>query len=643
MTELTELLDIGTAAKLLGWSERHVRRACCQGQLKGAVKNGGGWSIPISAHPKLSHIQTPGELSDSGELLGIPVTKREEAIRRLGLIQQSEKFVEDFMQSGGNRTEGIKLFANNNHIPPATFYRWREDYRREGLLGLVDGRGGAFGTAEFTPEAAEAFKAMYLTPQQLSVKLCRQNICYMNKSEDRGWSIPSLRGIYRWIDANIPKPVQVLLRDGKAAYDAKCAPYIQTDPDSIEPGQWWTGDHHQLNIWVRHRNIWVRPWLTAWEDIRSRVLVGWHINAGPNQSTILSAMRPAIEKFGPPDFVKIDNGKDYDSQMWTGTTKCARRKAATKGYLDETMMAGLYGMMGIGISFAIPYHPQSKMIERLFDTIDQQFAKTFKTYCGKDTERKPEQLVEYLKTQKAIDEAYDLKSLSKAFAEYAQVYNNTLHSGVGMEERSPLEVIATRTSRRVIDKKILDMLLCVWSGELLVGKNGVRFKGLNYGQYEPLLLARFGKKVRVVYNPDDIRRVSVYEGGTMQFICSADQNQLIKYGEAVNEEHLREASRQKSAAVKAAKAYRDSSAIAGLNLTDLTIAAMNEAAKPQPEETQQTLRPVATVFDGQLKEFDRQLREGRFKKAVGAESMSLGLNELAVPKKTPAKLGLFNG
>ena len=134
---------------------------------------------------------------------------------------------------------------------------------------------------------------------------------------------------------------------------------------------------------------WVRPWLTAWTDMRSRTLVGWHVNTGGNQTTIMRALRRGVDSYGPPESVKIDNGRDYDSEMWTGTTKAKRRKSLKAGYIDETMVTGLYGMLGISVSFSIPYHPQSKPIERFFHTVDIQFTKTFDTYCGKDHARKP--------------------------------------------------------------------------------------------------------------------------------------------------------------------------------------------------------------------------------------------------------------
>jgi transposase InsO family protein len=470
-------------------------------------------------------------------------------------------------------------------------------------------------------DALKLFESMYLTQQRLSVKTCWQNICYVNKDQDKGWKVPKLPFMYRYVKGQIPLGIQVLHREGLAAYEAKCAPYIQVDPDSIEPGQVWVGDHSQFNCWIRHRGRWIRPWITAWEDMRSRMIVGCWISASPNQTTILLAMKRALEKYGPPDSAKIDNGRDYDSQCWTGTTK-AKRRALTKGYIDEQMVAGIYAMMGVGVSFSIKYHPQSKSIERFFDTLDRQFTKTVPTYCGKDSDRKPDYLNDLLKSEKAINEAYSLESFADMTGRYIEAYNNTAHSGGGMEGRSPAEVFASRASRRVMVEGVLELLLRVWSGELTVGKNGVRFKKMWFGQYDMELAVHQGKKVRVSYDPDDLRCIYVYDSVTLKLITIAEQNELIQYGSQVSEEDLRNAMHKKSRALRIARDYRDSQLTANMDLTSLTIKALQDGQKKPAGKTRQakTRRPVRTPLDGQVREHERREILKAVKKAAGAES-----------------------
>ena len=619
-----QYLDINQVAERLGVSQRHVRRMCDEGRLVGAIKSYSIWKIPATAHEKLRAPDGPLRLESSRELMGVPAAKRTEAIRRLGIIREFEKFALAFVRDGhGPYGTAMDVFVGRNEGKPGKrcLYYWLARYRDEGLIGLVDGRGGGrFFEQIISAEAFELFKSMYLTPQQLSVKTCYRNICYISRQQQKKWKIPHLRAMYRFAKDAIPMPVQVLHREGLAAYEAKCAPYVSTDPDSIEPGAVWVGDHSPFNCWIRHRGRWVRPWITAWQDMRSRMIVGWYLSAAPNQTTILLAARRAIEKYGPSDSVKIDNGKDYDSQMWTGTTK-ARRKALRSGYIDEQMVAGIYAMMDVAVSFAIPYHPQSKPIERFFDTLDCQFTKTLPTYCGKDTQRRPDDLFDMLKSEKALAEACDMAGFVDLVEKYIEVYNNTAHSGRGMDGRSPAEVMATRTSRRVMAEGVLDLLMRVWSGELIVGKNGVRFKGLWYGQFDAELLMAQGKKVRVAYDPDDLRSVHVYDAATLRLITIAEQNRLIAYGSAVSDEDLRSAMRQKARAVRAVKDYRDSRLAANMDLASLTLKAMADARKEPPKEQTQTLRPVRTPLNTQVKEHKRRQTVKAVRKAAGAEGV----------------------
>ncbi|MBW1811655.1 MAG: helix-turn-helix domain-containing protein [Deltaproteobacteria bacterium] len=245
-----KLLDIQTAAQLLGKTQRHIRRLCKTGQLAGAVQKGRRWLIPVSAHDKLRGIKTADDLTSPAQLRNFSEHKRTQALTRLGHIRQLEKFAAHF---GGTYSDALAAYAELQGISSRSLQRWISRYRNQGLLGLIDGRGGARpGDEAFSPDAFELFKSLYLTPQQLSAKLCWQNINYINQSEDRGWQIPALPTVYKYVD-RIPLAVKVLHREGLAAYDAKCAPYVQTDPESIQPGAVWIGDHHQFNCWIRHR------------------------------------------------------------------------------------------------------------------------------------------------------------------------------------------------------------------------------------------------------------------------------------------------------------------------------------------------------------------------------------------------------
>jgi transposase InsO family protein len=630
-------LTITQAAPKMGMSERHLRRLCIEGKIPGVIKEGDDWSLPATADARLAE-KTESVPYGIDEIAGVSAKKREAALRRLAVVKRFEQFASACIREGGTRKQALAVFSQKEDVPQRTLERWIERLRKEGIIGLVDGRGGLALDDAISPEVFELFKSLYLDERKPSVKTCWQNIRYINSRENRGWRIPKLGAMYSIIKRTIPLPVQVLHRDGLEAYEARCAPYIEINPDSIEPGAVWVGDHSQFNCWVQHRNRWIRPWVTAWQDMRSRTIVGWDINSGPNQSTILLAMKRGVESYGPPDSVKIDNGRDYDSEMWTGTTK-ARRKALRKGYIDERMVAGIYAMMGVAVSFAIPYHPQAKRIERFFDTLDQQFTKTLKTYCGRDTESRPDALADYLKSDKALRESHTLESFAEAAGRYIEIYNNSVHIGAGMEGQTPLQVLNSRASRRVMVEGVADLLLRTWSGELTVGKNGVRFHDMYYGQFNNELLICQGKKVRVSYDPDDIRSVHVYDAATMKLITIAEQNHLVNYGSAVGEEDLRLAMREKAKAVKMVKSYCDSQLTANMDLTSLTLRALEEGTQAPGTESAEAIRPVKTAMDSQVREHARQHAVKAVRKAAGAEGTRTVLDiDFDALKRQPEKI-----
>ena len=181
------------------------------------------------------------------DIQNLPADKREDALKKLGIIQVFEKFSGAHIHNNGTRTEALSRYAVQIGVCERTIQRWIAKYHRQGLLGLVDSRGRNCDVEEvISPGAFELFKSIYLTQQRLTVKTCWQNINYENRSQNRKWIIPGLHGMYRHIEKHIPLPVQILHREGLSAYEAKCAPYIEIDPDSIEPNQVWVGDHSQF-------------------------------------------------------------------------------------------------------------------------------------------------------------------------------------------------------------------------------------------------------------------------------------------------------------------------------------------------------------------------------------------------------------
>jgi putative transposase len=180
-------------------------------------------------------------------------------------------------------------------------------------------------------------------------------------------------------------------------------------------------------------NAAVRPWLTAVIDMRSRKIVGTAWSATPSSHTISSALRVAIEGFGIPASLLIDNGRDYE-------------KIGRIDFSPEC--SGVLVRLGIQPQYCLPRHPQSKLIESWFATVRKRFDCLWPSYCGASPKDRPEPCVDALKEHQAFlkgkRKSSPLPTASEFIAtarQWIADYNSQHpHSGRGMQGRTPDEV-----------------------------------------------------------------------------------------------------------------------------------------------------------------------------------------------------------
>jgi transposase InsO family protein len=238
--------------------------------------------------------------------------------------------------------------------------------------------------ARCTPDAWAFFRTLYLDPRRPTIRLCSE--LTQVEANKEGWAWPPYRTICQRVNKELPAFIRDFHRLGERRWLRQHAPRIERDLSAVRPNECWIGDHAELDFLVRGEGgAIIRPWLTAWEDQRSRRIVGWAITSGPDNDTILAAFRDAVCELGAPMQVIIDNGKDYRSRGFSGGR---RRKAR----LDEERIKSVLGRLGVQPHFCTPFEPQSKAIESFFRTVHDRFDKLFPTYCGNRPENRPEEL-----------------------------------------------------------------------------------------------------------------------------------------------------------------------------------------------------------------------------------------------------------
>ena len=620
-------LTLSEASERSGISTRHLRRRCPRWKTMGLARQvtgrrgRPGWLVHQRADLRMMPVK---DIFSNQDLRRYRQSDRAEAFRRLEVLQQWRAAVSTLMASGLTKDQATEQFCSSNSpcAGRTTLYRWDAAFRTSGITSLLPGYTTA-GDTDVSDQAVKHFRQLYLDLRQPSVKACWQQVAHLAKQHGLAW-FNSLRTCQAWVLRTFTKPELVLNRQGQGAYTAICAPYIQRDPDHHEGNECWIGDHHQLDLWCTYQGKLLRPWITAWQDMRSRVIVGWVLCPQPNQSTILAALRGAIVQHGPPVHCVIDNGKDYDSYAFTGTTKARRKKALAGGYLDEPHVKGLFGQLNITVTLTIPYSPQSKPIERTFRTIEDQFCRTFATYTGNSPAARPENLQAILQSSDAIPSFEDVQKKLTSYID--TVYHVTAHQGTGMDGRPPLEVLRqTQTTRRVMaDNTVLDLLLQIWSQPFKVGKHGVRFRSVNYGSGMPELVALQGDLVRVAYDPADVSVITVWDLDG-RLICRPRAAQLVA---GTSDEALRAAMRQHRLIRKTLNNADRVRRHAHRDVSELAVAAAAQAAQDQLDNPLDAaeisiLQPVRTDFDAAL-----SADVNPFKKAVGDDTQLITEQDL---------------
>jgi putative transposase len=554
-----EWIDAPQAAHRIGVSVRHVQRLAFEkwyaaGQARQVPGEDGRMRLQVrtDAHPRLSRFMSPDDLTvDPGQLTA---AQRGELQRRMELYNgwlearaEGAKAGRTERQATADYLQRISL-DNGTRLTRETLFRWNRRFRLEGQGGLLDGRWKTEEEKHAGPgddPFLDELKRLYLDKRQRSKKLCYDRSC--DRATDEGWKIPGLRSACRFLE-HLPIAAVALHRGGVESYKNTAANFIERDYTTLDANALWVSDHHRFDVMVRQGNVTGRPWLCAFQDVRSRMIVGWRIFMhDPNSDVILAAFRDGCMARGVPEKVYLDNGKDFDAEALQGETKAQRRRRRRRKE-KPLVDAGVFGRLGVKVIHALPYNPQAKPIERFFGTVCSRFSVMFATYCGRSPEAKPDDLGEKLKRGAAPE----LRDFAAAFTNWLEEYHAAAHAGDGMDGRSPRDVFdVCLIKRRTLQAELADLELMKQSRPLKVQRNGVNWKGVYYGGRE--LASLLGKQVTIRIDDRDVSQVDVYSFPDDKFLVTARSNARLPF--LASSQAVRDAMTDKKRAMKVAREY----------------------------------------------------------------------------------------
>lgn len=278
--------------------------------------------------------------------------------------------------------------------------------------------------------------------------------------------------------------------------------------------QVWQADHTNLDIVVvPQRGRPLRPWLTTFLDLYSRVIMGWAISERPDSGVICCALRAALlpdREFGfggVPVIIECDQGRDFLSAAVT-------RPAAT---------------LGVHVRPAPPYQGEAKgRIERFHGTISAILLTQLPGYTGGPRDRRGHlygPVADHAAGRDQVPEdgpdrqdgGLGIAEFAHVFADWARWYH-TEHQHSGLGGNTPLQVWrADPTDYDVVDEaELRDLLLVVKDARIT--KKGVRHNNLHYTHNK--IQGRVGQSVEFRYAPHDDRFINVHtlDG---EFLCTA--------------------------------------------------------------------------------------------------------------------------
>lgn len=323
--------------------------------------------------------------------------------------------------------------------------------------------------------------------------------------------LPSCDTFARRIKA-LPLEVRTLLRKGPQALQDLFPP-MRRDYSTLAVHELWCSDARKADVHCRWPDGSVaRPYLVAWEDLRTRVVLGWRIGKDLNADLVRLAFKDAAETARAlPRYGYLDNGREYAAKVMTGGAATRYRFK-----VKEDEVPGMLTVLGVETIWALPYNGREKPIESFWNTIARRVDKRAEfagAYCGKDTVSKPEDFDR--------NKAVPIEAYMAAVAEEMESYHARAHRGDGMNGQTPRTVyedLIQSTPVRQVTPRALSC--CLMRREnVKPDRNGIfTVMGNGYWSKETVGLER--TFYTVAYDPEDLHRpLEISRNG--RFICTA--------------------------------------------------------------------------------------------------------------------------
>lgn len=357
----------------------------------------------------------------------------------------------------------------------------------------------------------EDFKQAYLTANKLSVFSARMIALGMavDRGEVRGdRDFPSKSAFSRRLARELSPDVIYFAREGKKKFYDNKGYHLDRDYSDLNAGQVWVGDTRTWDVFVKVPGQ-EKPatcYVTLFLDFRTYMPMGWCLHhTSPGTENTLRAIRNGIERYGLPEEIYVDNGREYRNKDFSGQSR------GHQIIEDEQYTESLASRLDIKMHFAIVRNARAKVIERQFLIIKNGFDRLFNSFKGGTVVEKPEPL-------KAVLKSGDFLTWDE-FAELADRYLREVFPGIQCQgkvhegkTRAELwnDLIIKREPMRRVSRETLSMLTSrTVSGRVV--HMGFHIASLDAWYWAEWMPVWKGREIMLRYDPDDMRVAWAYD------------------------------------------------------------------------------------------------------------------------------------
>ena len=547
-----------------------------------------------------------------------PAKVKREAEERLSIIAE----VEALEGAGASRIAAVAAIAQERDIGSSTIFGWIKKVRgldrADRLPALASRRKGGGAKAAIPDDLWLLFKSLALRPSAPTLTSCYERVAAA--AEERGVSIPVERTFRRRLKAEVPPEVWTLKRQGEEAL-VRSVPANRRTVAGMHALEWVNIDGHKFDVRVApppmHRSKEpIRPMLVAIQDVYSRKIVAWRLGCEESAIQTRLAFADLFREWGIPHHALLDNSRAFWSKWITGGYRGKRFRFKVK----QEEPVGLLTGVGVQVHAALPYHGQSKPIERAFRDLENYIGKAPEcegAYTGPSPMAKPSnygtKVVEWDTFSALVDEwitRHNARTGRRTEAAKGRSFDEVFAESYATSRISKASPEHLRWALLAADQKKLNSL----NGE-------IELHGNRYWHRE--LSALRGELVTVRFDPDNLHsEVHVYdlEG---RYITAAPE--LVDSGFA-DVAGAKEAAKRTGEYRKRAKALAEAEELISADaLIELQAGSKAQSAKPEagvvapvrhPDaEAQRSPRPKAANNAATL---DR-MRAGLLKRAANSQ------------------------